>query len=322
MLASHENVYLGMFENGALSEQVDERVRKVRFTKKNYWSTAGNLAKFIRKKQIHVVHNHLYAPMIIASLASLRVKVPVIWHFHGHHFEVRRTPLNILSKLPTVKRIVFVCTALKEFFKQNYHFPPDKLDVVYNSTQCRKLPHLKPLNGLFRIGFIGRVVKLKRIQYLINLAAYFKRNGISSFEVWIVGDGPEREQLENLAEELDVVNEVKFLGFRSDIEELYNQLDLFILPSEEEALSLSLIDAGNVGIPSIAFDVGGNREIVINEKTGYIVSSEEELQQRAALLCRDTELRKRLGTQAEEHTQIFSQEHHLKQLLDIYSSSV
>lgn len=318
MLAGSAKVYLGMFEDGDLRKLLSEQVELVKFEKQGYLSTAAQLAEFIREKKITVVHNHLYAPMIISALASLRVKVPVIWHFHGHHFEVRRLPLNILSKLPTVKHTVFVCSALARYFEKEYWFPKKKITVLYNSSQIRKLPELKPKDDVLRIGFIGRVVKLKRIQYLIALASHLKNKGIGNFEIMVVGDGPEREKMENLAKEGGVADKVKFLGFRTDIEKLYNQFDLFVLPSEEEALSLALIDAGMCGLPALAFDVGGNSEIIKNGETGYIVHSVDELKEKAMLLCQDEQLRKKMGARAAEHTRIFSEENHRKSLLELY----
>lgn len=319
MLSGAGNVYLGIFKDGDLRSLLNERVKVVKFEKQNYLSTAGKLAKFIKENNIDVVHNHLYAPMIISALASLKAKVPVLWHFHGHHFEVRRLPLNLLSKLPTVKHTIFVCAALARYFEEQYWFPKKKITVMYNSSQIQKLPKLKPNDNVLRIGFIGRVVKLKRIQYLVEVAAHLKKQGLTDFEVMVVGDGPEREAMEKLARDKGVADQVKFLGFRSDIENLYNQFDLFVLPSEEEALSLALIDAGRCALPSLAFDVGGNKEIIVNGETGFIVNSLDELKEKVTALCKSEILREKMGEKAEEHTKIFSEENHRKSLLDLYS---
>ena len=318
MLSEVEEVYLGTFQDGDLRQQLDERVKVTYFRKRNYFSTAVRLASFIQKENIDVVHNHLYAPMIISALASALVKVPVFWHFHGHHFEVRKWPLNLLSRLPMVKNTIFVCNALAGYFDRAFNFPASKSAVIYNSSQCRKISNIKPATEKLRIGFIGRLVGLKRVHYLIELAAFLKKEGIHQFEVLIAGDGPERNKLEVLAAERGVATEVRFLGFRSDIENIYNQLDLFILPSEEEAFSLALIDAGCVGIPSLAFDVGGNKEIIRNGETGFIVSSLEELKEKAALLCSDENLRDKMGTEAEQFTRLFSQLNHRQSLLQLY----
>ena len=323
MLASSHNIHLGMFDSGetggALREMLDERVKATIFRKRNYFSTAVRLAKFLKEQKIQIVHCHLYAPMLVAGLASLVAGVPVIWHFHGHHFEVRKFPLNLLSLLPTVKKIIFVSSRLSHYFEQHYWFPKNKIAVVYNSSQSNKQALLKGKDEPLRIGFVGRLVGPKRVQYLINLAAFLKEEQFQDFEIWIIGDGPERHQLEELSMAKGVTKEVKFLGFRTDVENLYNQLDLFILPSEEEALSLALIDAHNCRLPCIAFDVGGNKEIVQDGETGYIVHSEAELQKKALQLCKDEELRQKMGAKAGEFAKVFSEENHLQNLLNIYA---
>lgn len=323
MLASSHNIHLGMFDSGetggALREMLDKRVKVTIFRKSNYFSTAARLAKFLKEQNIQVVHCHLYAPMLVAGIASMVAKVPVIWHFHGHHFEVRKFPLNLLSLLPTVKKIIFVSSMLSRYFEQHYWFPKNKIAVVYNSSQSKKQPLLKGRDEPLRIGFVGRLVSLKRVQYLISLAAFLKREKFQPFEIWVIGDGPERQQLERQSNDNGVREEVKFLGFRTDVEALYNQLDLFILPSEEEALSLALIDAHNCGLPCIAFDVGGNKEIIQDGETGYIVHSEAEMQQKALRLCSDERLRQQMGAKAEEYAKIFSEQNHLKNLLNIYA---
>ena len=322
MLATSQNVYFGMFEGGGLADQLDDKIQTVTFHKDSYWSTAGRIAKFVKEHDIQIIHNHLYAPMLISALASLKAPVPVLWHFHGHHFEVRRWPLNALSQLPTVKKLIFVCSALAGYFEKEYHFPQRKMEVVYNSAQSVQQSSLQPQDQRLRIGFVGRLVALKRVQYLIHLAAFLQKQLLPPFEIMVAGDGPERAELEALAQAQGVSDCVTFLGFRSDLEYLYNQMDIFILPSQEEALSLALIDASNCGIPCLCFDVGGNKEIVLNGKTGYVVDSEEALQQKTLQLCQDTDLRRSLGQQAEQHARVFSEESHLQRLLGMYQELV
>lgn len=322
MMASRHNIYLGMFKSGEFAKEVDSRVKTVTFEKPNYFTAARQIASFVKKEEIHVIHNHLYAPMIISALASLMKPVPVLWHFHGHHFEVRKWPLNLLSRLPTVKQQIFVCAALKNYFEKAFSYPKKKLRIVYNSAQCRKNEQAKKGHQPIVIGFVGRVVKLKRIDYLINLAAALREKGFRDFEIRIVGDGPAKATLEKKAHELQLNEHLIFTGFRSDLENLYNQMDLFILPSEEEALSIALIDAQNCGLPSLAFDVGGNSEIIRNGESGYIVDSETDLQQKALNLCRDKALRQRMGKKAIQHAKVFNEAHHQKELEKMYQQTV
>lgn len=318
MLSTAHNVTMAAFEGGKLAEHINPEVRTEIFKKDNYLITAYRLANFIRTNKIELVHNHLFAPMVISSLASLLVKVPLIWHFHGHHFEVNKLTLRALSRLPAVKKLLFVCSPLKKYFMEHFHFPEHKVEIVYNSTEgINPRLHANDQQKMV-IGFIGRLVALKRVEYLIDLAKYLKTNYAKPFEIQILGDGKERDKLTDYAKKLKVEEEVKFLGFQTDLKKFYNHFNLFVLPSREEALSLSLIDAGSAGIPSLAFDVGGNKEIVINGETGFIVDSKDDLFEKATLLLENKQLRDRMGRNAIRHTEIFCEKNHLQHLESIY----
>ncbi|MGK7393553.1 MAG: glycosyltransferase family 4 protein [Candidatus Cyclobacteriaceae bacterium M3_2C_046] len=319
MLSQKHQVTFAVFETGKLAESLNPGVKLVELKKDNYLKTALRLTRLIRHNHIDIIHNHLFAPMVISALSSLKVQVPVIWHFHGHHFEVNKPTLSILSRLPQVKKLLFVCDPLRQYFMEHFHFPARKTDIVYNSTQSGKFSMNGTLDmNRFNIGFIGRLVGLKRVEYLLELAGVLKNEQISDFNIHILGDGPERASLEEKASQLNVTREVRFWGFQTDLVRFYNQFDLFILPSQEEALSLSLIDAGSTGLPSIAFDVGGNKEIIQDQQTGYIVDSKQELFTRTLQLYHDQALRQKMGDAALSYSKVFSEEAHLEKLESIY----
>ena len=322
MLSHNNKVTIGVFENGQLAEYLNPSIKIEVFKKDNYINTTLRIARYIKKNQIDIIHSHLFAPMVIATLSSFITKKPVIWHFHGHHFEVNKMTLNILSRSVYVKKLLFVCDALKDYFINNFSFPENKIQIIHNSTQFDITQEKRQNHKRFTIGFIGRLVSLKRVEYLIELAGYLNQHNFHNFEIQILGDGPIRKDLEALSENHAVSDQVKFLGFQTNLNHYYYQFDLFILPSREEALSLSLIDASRSGIPSIAFDVGGNKEIIINGKTGYIVYSKKELFEKALLLLKDEKLRHQMGINAENHSEIFSEHHHLKKLEQIYEQYV
>ena len=87
----------------------------------------------------------------------------------------------------------------------------------------------------------------------------------------LAGDGPEEKRLKALAAEYGIEDKIIFLGFRDDIPLILSLLDIFVLPSLEEGLPRAVIEAMAAGVPVIATDIGGTRELVANEKTGYLV---------------------------------------------------
>jgi len=94
-------------------------------------------------------------------------------------------------------------------------------------------------------------------------------------ELLIVGDGPLRDELGRLARDLKISEPVKFLGFRDDIAPLLGVMDLFVLPSIMEGISLTLLEAMAAGKPVVATSVGGNPEVVEDGETGLLVDARD-----------------------------------------------
>ena len=113
----------------------------------------------------------------------------------------------------------------------------------------------------------------------------------------IIGDGPERENLEEFASELGLASHVIFTGFREDAAMFYKITDIFLLTSFSEGTAMTLLEAMASGLPCIATDVGGNPEIVMNGETGFIIPSRDEkiLAEKIRELLGNDLMRKRMG---------------------------
>ncbi|MGD0342431.1 MAG: glycosyltransferase family 4 protein, partial [Bacteroidales bacterium] len=155
------------------------------------------------------------------------------------------------------------------------------------------------------------------------LAQYLIRNKFINFRILIVGDGEQRNMLEQEVSNNKIGDYISFVGFQEDVVKYYNRFDLFVNPSREECLSIALIDAGMCGIPSIAFDVGGNNEIILNGQTGYIVNAKEEFFSKVFSLVNEKTLQIEMGKKAKEHCfKHFSEEVHLQQLESLYKEVI
>jgi glycosyltransferase involved in cell wall biosynthesis len=327
MLSLGHTVYLASFKGGPLQEQVLDNVTIRQFEKTNYISTAFRILNFVKKHNIQIIHAHLFASSVISTLASLFTRISVVWHFHAHRYEnptKGKLILRWLSKLRTVKRLLFVNTELMEYYlKEDFGFPSHKCEIMYNSTQQLKTIKLPKSDHMLKIGFIGRLVELKRVEYLVELAKWLKANNFNNFEIIIVGDGPEKGRLEQMSIENRVQENVIFAGFQIDTAKYYSQFDIFILPSREECLSIALIDAGVWAIPSIAFQVGGNDEIIKNEVTGYIVKSKEELFEKVQFLIDNPSICNQMGNEAQNFCiSLFGEDTHRGALNSLYAEIV
>lgn len=117
--------------------------------------------------------------------------------------------------------------------------------------------------------FVGRVVPIKRLDVLIEALAQ-ARESERRLQLAIVGDGDLRLQLERQAADLGIADAVRFLGYRRDLRPIFAAADLAVLSSDSEGTPVSLIEAAAAGLPAVATDVGGVREVV-TEETGSLV---------------------------------------------------
>jgi glycosyltransferase involved in cell wall biosynthesis len=87
----------------------------------------------------------------------------------------------------------------------------------------------------------------------------------------IVGDGPLRRDLESRAESLRILSSVRFLGHQTEVTQFYAMADLFVLPSKTEGASNALLEAMAAGLPTIASNVGGNKDVIKDKESGFLV---------------------------------------------------
>jgi glycosyltransferase involved in cell wall biosynthesis len=182
-----------------------------------------------------------------------------------------------------------------------------------------------------QILFVGRLVERKGVDYLIRAFAEVRKE-IPAF-LTIVGDGKEREKLENLAKELGIRESIRFTGFVSspDLERYYETCDLFILPAifdrngDTEMLGVVLLEAMSYKKPVIASNVGGIPDIVKNYQTGVLVpeKSIEELRKAIIELLGNENLRKELGESGYRFIkEKFSWERITTQLKNLYQTLI
>jgi N-acetyl-alpha-D-glucosaminyl L-malate synthase BshA len=110
--------------------------------------------------------------------------------------------------------------------------------------------------------------KIKRVQDVIHIFANV--NKVIPSKLLLVGDGPERPMAEELARELKICDEVRFVGKQQDMEEIFAVADLFVLPSEYESFGLAALEAMAAGAPVVSTNAGGLPEIILQGECGYM----------------------------------------------------
>jgi glycosyltransferase involved in cell wall biosynthesis len=147
----------------------------------------------------------------------------------------------------------------------------------------------------------------------------------SAWSLMLVGDGPCRKAIQELAAELGLARQIQFLGERSDIAELLAEADIFLLPSRWEGLPISILEAMRAGLPVIATDVGGVAEAVTDGITGCLVAVQnvEHLRAKLQQLIESPELMSRMGQNGRNRYEAdFHIEFMVKRTISVYEAAV
>lgn len=257
------------------------------FGRKDGWDIRliREFADLLTREQVDIVHAHQYTPYFYAVLASYfsKRKPKVIFTEHGRHQpdKVRwkrvlfnKFFLNHTSAFTGVSQ--FSKDSLVEFEK----IPEDRVEVIHNGIDMKRFPKTYNKSAIRKsldltddetvVGIIARLDPIKNHKILIEaislLTAQFPK-----IKLLIVGEGPMMHDLKRYADELKLKDHVRFLGLRKDVPRILMALDIFVLPSTMEAMSVTLLEAMGAALPVVATDVGGNREVVEKHVTGELV---------------------------------------------------
>ena len=146
-------------------------------------------------------------------------------------------------------------------------FQPRRKPGVLSGVSTQELDDLR---GSFVIGSVGRLEPVKNHELLLEAFATLVERTERPCRLVLVGDGTLRPRLEQLARELKIGGRVHFWGVREDVPQVLNLFDAIALTSLTEGTSISLLEAQASGLPAFVTDVGGNRRIVVDGKTGYV----------------------------------------------------
>jgi len=271
--------------------------------------TRYRLARFLQRSKVAIAHAFDYYTNLTLIPAAKLARTPVVIGSQRQLGDLltphqRRAQLAMLRWADCV-----VCNsqaAAKTLIQDG--MPAGKLRVIGNglafSAFAETAPALPRSPGRFRVGMIARMNSLsKNHRHLLQAASRLRSYG-DDFEIILVGDGPLRPDLERYAQELGIGDRVSFLGDRRDIPAILASLDVTVLPSASESLSNSILESMAAGVPVIATDVGGNREL-INGESGVLLPKGDEGALENALRSLETnvDLRVTMGQKAKAFVQ-------------------
>jgi glycosyltransferase involved in cell wall biosynthesis len=275
----------------------------------NRFMLIKKILEIVHDLGIDLIHTHNEKAHFCGGLAGLFSGVPVIHTKHGLNVTYPKSRIrNYLLSLLT-KRIVAVSNSAAEQCVNIEKISPNRVSVILNGVDT---DHFIPIDnknsirlkygideGVHVVGIVARLALIKNHRMLID-ACFLLKNRNMKFKLLIVGDGPLMEQLQLYVRDACLSDYINFLGSCRNINELMNLFDVFVLPSVSEGLSLTLIEAMACCLPVVATDVGGNPDVVVDSKTGYLVPLGEH-QMMADKICElldDDALRSSFGKSA------------------------
>ena len=268
-----------------------------------------------RKNEYDIINAHFVLPSGLSGvILSKFFKVPIVINLHGgdiydpsknfspHRYFVLRKLIKWILKHS--EKVLAQSTSIKEIMSYYYNFR--NVDIIPLGIEK---PRMNQKITREELGFtddeiilisVGRLVKRKGFEYAIRAVSRLINNyNIKNIKYIIVGDGPERGFLENLAKKLGAVEKVEFMGFVSE-EKKYQLLsisDIYVLSSLHEGFGICLLEAMHFGLPIVATNDGGHTDFLTEGRNALLVPIKDDiaLAEKIAELIKNESLRKSIS---------------------------
>jgi glycosyltransferase involved in cell wall biosynthesis len=234
--------------------------------------SAFELADFVRRNRIEIIHAHLARDYTLAAFAARLAKKPFVLTRHVLF------PLKRLQKffLKNVGGIVAPSSAIAQSLEKQNLFPTDKITLIHyginleHFTPVEKTPH-----EIFTVGTIGHLAPIKGHDVFIRAADIVLRKQ-TNIRFIIVGEdkshsGKNRHELEDLISRLDLKSKIELSGWTDDVRPFLQKFDLFVSAARTEAFGLVIVEAMLYKLPVIATESEGALEIIEDGTSGILV---------------------------------------------------
>ena len=276
------------------------------------------LAQLIRRERPTILHTHTAKAGAVGRIAALLAgdaRPPIVVHtYHGHVLRGYFGPLRTfgfrllerwLARVTT--SLIAVSPEVRDDLVRLGVAPREKFTVVRlgieleqriadrdGREETRRVLGIAPER--FMVGWIGRMTGVKRTSDVLLAFKRLRQRGVDAC-LCMVGDGPEREQVERRAHELGIMRDTLFLGYQEEVAPFYAAFDAMILPSGNEGTPVSAIESLAAGRPVVATRVGGVPDVVRDGEDGFLVDlgAVDQLADSLERLAEDPALRDAMG---------------------------
>ena len=242
------------------------------------------LNRLVKERGYDFIHCHTPVASVISRIVAHENRVKIIYTAHGFHFYDGAPLKNWIIFYPVEKLFsrwtdVLITINSEDYERAKDKFSAGKVEYVpgvgidtnkFHSDiihKRRKREELKLTDRDIMILSVGELSLRKNHKVVIEALAELKNlEGFDQIRYFICGQGEQSEDLQRLANGLGIENNVHFLGYRTDIDELCQAADLFILPSLQEGLPVALMEAIATQTPVLCSDIRGNSDLIHNPK--------------------------------------------------------
>ena len=273
--STNTDIHVFVMNHGTLEQKlIAENIPVIVFDESTLSSTTlfFRILQNLKRIRPDVVHTHREKENVLGSIACLIAgNIPSIRTSHGapeHHPTWRQFSKRLANTVDWLcgrllqKKVIAVSEDLLEVLKKK--FPESKICVIENGLDIKALEQFKNTDKTtrhkqpYKIGLIGRLVPVKRVDLFIKLAKFMREHHPDfQAQYHIYGDGPLRDELMDLSRRHNVENIVHFEGHCPNIHTLMASLDTLLITSDHEGLPMTLLEAMALDIPIVARSVGG-----------------------------------------------------------------
>lgn len=325
--AGHEVVVVSMYDyHSAITDRLEQAGVEIRYLNKKPGldpSMILKMWKVFRETGVEVVHTHRYCAqyaMPAAMLAGVRHRV------HTLHSVAPKENKKMARKLS--KFFYHFCHVIpvslsglvQESVIEEYKLPASKIPVIYNGIDLSKCvtKETYDVQGNFKILHIGRFSEEKNHKGLLEAFRKFHDVHPDS-ELWLVGDGKLKPEMEAYAREIGLEQSAKFWGLQSNVYSFMHEADLFALTSHYEGMPMTLIEAMGTGLPLAATRVGGIPDM-LDDTTALLVPVDvDAISEAFDMYYSSKELRHSNGVAAKARANQFSAQVMAENYLELYS---
>ncbi len=263
------------------------------------------LHQFYKKEKIEAIIISNSPDLKTSGIAAKFSVVSKVVYLRGLAVPIKKNILNSYLFNKVITHLVPNSYETKKTTLSNFDIKrlEKKTKVIYHGIDIKEFEHKTRLSTIPRnegeviLGNAGRLTPQKGHKDLIEIAEILKRKNLK-FKLYIAGTGPLKEELETLAKEKGVQNEVIFLGFVEDMIGFMHSIDISVLSSIWEGFGYVIVEAMAAQKPVVAYNLSSNPEIIENNKTGYLVEypKNEEFANKVFQLATNPDLLKEIGS--------------------------